>query len=98
MREFVDEHDRPIQRENCNSGTEKLERVVERQDNTSRKASVDAGYRGEEVDPIQSRCRNKQVVKRSPEMPDGQLALYGFGLTRRPSQPAGSFGGFKTRH
>jgi hypothetical protein len=30
VREFVDEHDRPIEREHCKHGTEQLERVVQR--------------------------------------------------------------------
>ena len=87
VREFVDEHDRPIQAEHCNHGTEKLERVVQRQHRTSRKPGVEAGYRGEEVDPVESGSRNQQVVKRSPQLSDGQLALDGFGLIRE-TQPA----------
>jgi hypothetical protein len=30
VREFVDEHDCPIEREHCKHGTEQLERVVQR--------------------------------------------------------------------
>src|ERR1700749_3098528 len=98
VREFVDEYDRPIQTENCKYGAEKLERVVQRQDHTSRKPGIEAGDRGEEVDPVEGRSRSRQVVKRSPQLSDGQLALEGFGLILRCRRLPRSTSRFRSRH